>query len=261
MNKKLTMLFGMILLFGIIGNVASEMYLWNDVVVDTNKSEVTHHVFYWFEDTSARGIGKNKDVPVVLWYVIQPLPYNLSAYGYGGEIDRCDLTIKSYHNIYGTNFVVLGGFYGGELLNTTTETINMTFENTGNVTSDAITINMRDRDNIVADLTCHYTDPNYLFVENALFGRFTTYLSTYECDGCGEKTFEEISNEIEQRQQVTANELEIYNKVQTAIDWNFQMWVIASWIFKIILVILGIVLIFAVGYYFYKFLKDISEEI
>lgn len=261
MNKELKILIGMILLFGIICNVTAEMYLWNDVIIDANASEVTHHLFYFFEDTSARGIGKNKDVPVVLWYNIEPLPYNLSLYGYGGLIDKCELTIKSYHNIYGTTFMGLAGFYGGELLNTTTETINMTFENTGVVVSDAVTINMRDRDNIVADLICHYTDPNYLFIDNALFGRLTTYLSTYECDGCGEKTFEQISNELVQKEQVTANELEIYDKIQTVIDWNFQIWVIASWIFKIVLVVLAIVLIFAVGYYFYKFLENLSKDI
>jgi len=240
--------------------VKSEIYLWNSVSKDNSTSVVKYHIFYWFEDTSSRGIGKQKDVPVTLWYVIEPLPYNLTSYGYWGQIDYCNVSTTHYHNIYGTTFVAFQGFMGGELLNTTTETQSFYFENTGVVSSDRIVINMRDRDTLTADVTCHFTDSRSLII-NDLFGRFTTFLPSFECEGCTQYSLEELSQQTEKQEEITANELAIYDKIQTAVDWNFQIWLIASWIIKIAFILIAVGLIFAGCYYFYVFLKKIGEEI
>jgi len=239
--------------------ITSEMYLWNSVYVDAPNSVVKHHAFYWFDDTSARGIGKQKDIPVTLYYDVEPLPYNLSAVGGSGEVDWCNLTIKSYHNIYGTTFVAFQGFSGGDLLNTTTDFQTYYFASSPQ-TSGQIVLNMRDKDSFVADMTCHYTDNNSLFFESTLFARFTTYLPSFECVGCTQYSLEELSNQVEKQDETTANELEIYTAFQTMINWNFQIWLIMSYVVKIGLVFVAIGLIFATGYYFYLFLKRIGEE-
>lgn len=240
--------------------ITSEMYLWNSVIVDKSDSVVKHHVFYWFDDTSARGIGKQKDIPITLYYNVEPLPYNLTSEGYWGEVDWCNLTIKSYHNIYGTNFVAFQGFSGGDLLNTTTEFQTYYFSGT-NLSSGTIILNMRDKDSFVADMTCHYTDVRSLYIENILFGTLTTYLPSFECEGCSLYSLEEQSNRVEYQDEITANELAIYNKVQSVIGWNFQIWLILSYLIKIGFIVVGIVLIFSAGYYFYTLLQKIGREL
>jgi hypothetical protein len=259
-TKLLTLMFGMIFLLAIMPFAFGEIYLWNSVGIDNSTSVVNYHAFYWFEDTSARGIGKQKDVPIVLIYVVEPLPYDLTNHSYWGEVDWCNFTIKHSHNIYGTTFIAWQGFFGGELLNTTTEVQSFYFTNTS-LSSDKITINMRDRDTLTATMTCHYTDSRSLYVENILFGRFTTFMPSFECDGCSKYSLEELSYQTEKQEEITTNELAIYTKIQTAIDWNFQIWLIVSWIIKIAFILIGVGLIFAGVYYFYIFLQNIGKQI
>ena len=239
--------------------IASEMFLWNNVIVDKTDSVVKYHAYYWFDDTSARGIGKQKDIPVTLYYEVEPLPYNLTNEGYWGEVDWCNLTILSYHNVYGTSFSAFEGFEGGELINTTTEFQSYYFSSS-NLGFGQIVLNMRDKDSFVADMTCHYTDIRSLYIENILFGRFTTYIPSFECEGCSQYTLEELSNQIDSQEEITENELEIYNRFQTMIGWNFQIWIILSYILKIGFIFIAIGLIFSSGYYFYMLLKKIGEE-
>ena len=235
--------------------VNAENSLWNSINVDRTEGTVTYHVFHSVEDTSARGIVKNKDIPMILWYEVQSLPLTLDS---GNQIDWCELNISHYHNIYGTNFVAFQGFYGGDLLNTTIETQNFLFTSG---TSGQITINMRDRDSITADMKCHYVNNTNLYENNILAGRITTYLSSYECDGCTQYSLEEITNQADKVEQIAQNELSIYNTFQKLIDWNFQIWLIVSWILKIGFILVGIGLIFAGIYYFYVFLQNIARDI
>jgi len=255
MKKLMTLTFCTIFLMIIISNLASaEVYLWNSVIKDETESLVKYHAFYWFDDTSGRGIGKQKDIPITLWYDVQSLPLNLTY----GVVDWCNLTLKHYRNTYGTTFVAFQGFFGGELLNATTETQSYYFTASA---SDKIIINMRDKDSLTATMSCHYTDINSLFEYNILGGSFTTYMPSFECEGCTEYSLEELSNQIDRQKQITANELSIYDKIQTAIDWNFQIWLILSWIIKIGLILVALGLIFASVYYFYSFLTKIGETI
>lgn len=255
--QLLTLMMGMILLMAIMPTfVSSEIYLWNSVVKDNVTSVVKYHAFYFFDDTSAKGIGKQKDVPLTLMYQVQSLPLTLDS---GNQIDWCNLTISHYHNIYGTTFIAWQGFLGGELLNTTTTTQNLYF-NSGS-SSDKITINMRDKDYLTATFTCHYTNNTNLYEKNILAGNFATYMPSFECEGCSQYSLEELSQQTEKQSEITTNELAIYDKIQIAIDWNFQIWLILSWILKIAFIFVGIGLIFASVYYFYIFFKKLGEAI
>ena len=261
MKKQiLILMLGMILLFSIMPSIQGEIYLWNSVIKDTSQSVVKYHAFYWFDDTSARGIGKQKDIPITLQYVVEPLPYDLTPDGFIGSVDWCNLTIRQYHNIYGTTFVAFQGFFGGELLNTTTEVQSYYF-GSGGLNTSFITFNLRDKDSVTADMSCHYTDVSSLYVENILVGRFTTYMPSFECEGCTQYTLEELSQQTDKQDEITANELAIYDKIQTAVDWNFQIWLILSYVIKIALVLVAVGLIFAGFYYFYVFLKNIGSDI
>jgi len=257
MKNKITItIIGMIFLLAIISNVQGEEYLWNTVSLDSTAQTVNQHAFYWFEDTSASGIGNNKDVPITFYYVVQQLPYNLT----NGNVDWCNLTITHYKNIYGTQFVAFQGFFGGELLNTTIETQNVYFT-TDLITSGQITINVRSRDTINADMKCHYENVSDLYEQNILVGQLTTYMPSFECVGCSQYDFEQLTYQTENAESITQNQLAIYDRIQTVIDWDFQIWLIMSWIIKIAFLLLAVGLIFSGIYFFYIFLKKISQEI
>ena len=246
-NKILTLMLGMILIFAIIPFTSAELTLWNSVIKNTDKSVVKYHAFYTFEDTSATGVGKNKDIPITLYYVIEPLPYALT----GGSVDWCNVSTSHFKNIYDKE---------GFIENTTTETQSLYFLGGGLSTGELI-LNMRSKDSLIADVTCHYTDVNYLYEDNVLVGRFTTYMPSFECNGCTKYTLEELSQQIEQQESITENELAIYNKIQTFLGWNFQIWLILSWIIKIAFVLIAVSLMFIGVYYFYIFLRDIGRQI
>ena len=255
MKKQLILMLGIMFLLA-IANVSAEEYLWNTVSLNSAEQTVNNYAFYWFEDTSASGIGNNKDVPITFYYVVQRLPYNLT----NGNVDWCNLTITHYRNIYGTQFVAFEGFFGGELLNTTIETQNVYFT-TALVTSGQITVDVRNRDTINADMKCHYENVSDLYEQNILVGQITTYMPSFECLGCNQYDFEELSNQITIEEQITLNEVAIYDKIQVAVDWNFQIWLILSWVIKIAFLLLAVGLIFAGIYYFYTFLQKIAQEI
>lgn len=251
-HKKIIIpIISMILLFLIIANVRAEITLFTTTSLDTNNSLVKNQGYYYFDDTSLIGIGRNKDIPITLVYQVYELPFNFSGI-YPVEVDWCNLTILHYKNKYDKE---------GNIENTTEERFNLFFQNQPS-SSSSLTYNLRSRDYLIARMNCHYTDVNYLFVENALVGSISNILMpSYECDKCEEFTLEELSNQIERNEEISANELEIYENIQTLIDWNFTIWLIISYIIKIGFVLIAVGLIFMGVYYLYTFFKNISEHI
>jgi hypothetical protein len=260
MKKQILILATAMIFLMAIMQISGEMNLWNEVSNDQSQSLTKYSALYTFDDTSARGIGKNKDIPLTFVYSVMPLPFNLTTNG-SAQVDWCNFTIVHYHNIYGTSFVAFEGFYGGELLNTTIETQSYYFSTNGSSAGGQVTFDMRDKDYLMATMKCHYTDPAYLYDGNILVGNFETLLPSYECEGCTKYSLEEISNEIERKEQVTQNELSIYQRIQTVIYWNFQIWLIMSWVIKISLILVAVGFVFAGVYSFYLLLKDLSENI
>ena len=253
MKKQIITIIGMIFLLAMISNVQSEEYLYNTVSLYPDESIVNLHLFYWFDDTSVSGIGMNKDIPITLYYVVQDLPYNLTY----GNVDWCNFTIIHYQNIYGALSLIYGG--GLAFLNQTTEIQSFYFDSS--LTSGIVKINARSRDIIQADMKCHYTNVSDLYENNILVGRFTTYMPSFECSTCTQYDFEQLTNRIDTADNITQNELIIYNKIQTVVNWDFQIWLILSWIIKIVFLLIAVGLIFSGVFYFYQFLQKISEEI
>lgn len=233
----------------IITFVSADLNLWNSVIEDRSNNLVKYHAFYQFDDTSLKGIGKNKDIPVTLSYDVEALPYNLNPYS--GEVDWCNFSTSHFKNDYDTD---------GNLINSTLIRTDNYFANSS-FTTGVITINVKSSDYIIADMSCHYTDVNSLYVENALIGRFTTFMPSFECDGCDKYSLEQLSEQTQKNEETAQNELEVYDRVQSVVDFNYTFWLILSWIIKISFIILSIVLIFLTGYYFYKYLKDLERSI
>lgn len=238
--------------------VNAEMTYWNDVIVDYSDQTVSHHGFYIYDDTSEKGIGRNKPIDVILQYVVEGLPYNISN---SSQVDWCNFTITQYANEYGTEFIAFQGFVGGEYLNTTTTIDSYYFQNTTNVSSGYLDYEMKDKDELILDMKCHYTEADDVFIESLLIGRVTTFFGAFECNECEEYSLEELSNEVERNEQIIEEQTGVYEKVQSVVDMNYQLWVIASWLVKISFLLIAIGLAFAGVYYLYKFFKDIEQQI
>lgn len=246
MKKYLFLIMVVFSLF-LIPFVSSELNLWNSVIKDNSTSIVTHHMFYVLEDTSIKGVGTNKEVPVVLNYVIQALPYNLTY----GNVDYCNLTIDHYKNDYDGE---------GNYINTSIVTQSLYFTSIP-TTSGFLTFNLKSRDNLLGGVSCHYTDVNSLYQDNVLVGKIGTYVPSFECDECSTYSLEELSNQIENNEQIANKEIAIYQRVHTFFSWNMMIWLILSWIIKIVFIGIALTLIFACVYYFYKYLKSLERTI
>lgn len=247
MKAKILLLIGIFILLLSPLTIMGEMSMWNNVITDKPNQIVNYHGYYQFEDTTAQMSSANVPINLYLWYEVQPLPLVLN--GSFGEVDYCNLTIQHYKNIFDDL---------GNILNTTTEIQTYGFANSS-LNSTIIVISAKNKDSIIADMKCHYTDVRGLYYGNILAGRFTIYMSSYQCSECTQYSLEELSNQAQLNLNMTGNELSIYDKIQQVAIWDFQAWLIVSWIIKIGLIFVAIGLIFAGVYYFYIFIKDLGK--
>lgn len=258
-NKILSTIFAMIFLILFISQVSGDIWSWQDTVIDTDRSIVRHHAYYQIQDTSYVNILIQKPVPVELVAGVDNLPYNISIYYPqfpNALVDWCNYTITWQKNEYDNTL----GLTDWRIVNTTLETTNTFFTNT-NATNQVNQYKLRARDGLVADMDCHYTNNETLFIENTYFGQISSYVPAYECEGCGDKTFEQLTQENLFLSQRIAEETAVYTKIQSLIDKNYQIWVILSWFVKIALIFLAVTLMFVGIYYFYLFFKSIGDKI
>jgi len=250
MKKQMMM---MMLAFALLVNISfinGELYFYDSVSKDTVSSTVRYTASYVFQDTSESGVGRNKDISILLYSEVEALPFNFSGV-YPVIVDYCNYTITHDINLYDGN---------GDFLNTTSETTQLNFQNQPlNVTK--LTFKLKSRDSLRAKMECHYTDSNYLYVENILVGEFFTYFPSFECNGCEKYTLEELSHLVETQDELVQNEFSVYERIQQVLGWNYQIWLIASWIIKIAYIFLSVFLLFSGVYYFYKLLREFSYDI
>ena len=236
--------------------VLAEVTLWTSTIVNNQTQIVRYHAYYQISDTSVTNVGKVVTTPILLYYTVEPLPFNLTY----GQVDWCNFTVIQFHNIYEAR---LGGnFERGDyaLVNTSLITQSIYFSNSG-FSSGVLQFDLLANDNIVADMDCHYTNVNSLFQDEVLIGRFTTFMPSYKCEDCTQYTLEELSDLTKQQANVTANSIAVYDNIQKIINYNFQIWVIFSWVVKIGFIILAVGLVFSVGYSMYKYLVELEKEI
>ncbi len=244
--KIITTIMSMILLMAIMPMVSAEIYLWQDVLVDKKLNTTTHVLYYQLDDTSEGFKWRNKQVPIEITFLTQDLPFSVP----NGTVTACNFSFTSFHNEYDDE----GNFLGDSL-----ESGSQFF--TSGVNEGSQTFLLKDDDDISAKFTCFYTAGSVLYQDNALIGRLSSFLPSFECRGCTEFTLEELSNEIERAEEITDNELGIYRIVQDVVNKNYQLWLVASWIVKLFLVIFAVGLIFASFYYMWKFFEDIADRI
>jgi hypothetical protein len=234
----------MLLALLLVTTASAEIYMWNEVTLDTENNITNLHGLYTLKDVDS--FWGNYEYDFELHYSTQDLPFNLT----GGQVDYCNLTYAHYSNDYDSE---------GNFLNTTITETTLNFDS--GLSSGVIDIEMKRNDNLITDMRCHYTDGDYLYQDNILVGRYSVYVPSTQCNRCTEFTLEELSNELERSQEVTERELQIYEIVGTIIELNYRLWVIVSWIVKIFLLVITFVLVFSGIYHLYKFMEDLARRI
>lgn len=242
-------------------SASAEMVLWSSVSIDTNTNSVNHHSYYQYyddiEELSRGGqllvdlkrslyAGRTNDV--LAWAIIEPMPYVTANY----TIDYCVFNATHTKTDYDNS---------GNLIGVNETTYGYIYSSTGITNTTEILFKMKNRDSLIVDTRCFYNTSGYLYDESILFGRNGVYVPANKCNDCEEFSLEELSNEIERTEQKTAKEIAIYNNVQSLVTFNFSVWLYASWIVKIGLLLLAISLIFLSIYSLYQFVKDIERRI
>jgi len=254
-NRKKTWIMGIILpilMIALISFVQAEMSLMQSVEISVINSEVQHRTYIYFDDTSAKGIGANKLIPVNVYYEVQPLPANLTRNNiFVGQVDWCNVSFHAIINNYNDD---------GMLTGTTEQSISYYFNGNPYSTGRELFM-MANRDIIIATATCHYTNASELYIDNILFANLYVLAPSYECEGCGDSTLEGLSNKITEMEASFQQENSITDIIIGIVSLNFQVWAVLVWIIKILLILVSLGLLFYAGFWIYKFLKDLAQRI
>jgi len=242
----------------------SEMTSWSSVSVHEETNSVTHHSYYQYYDDIEelsrggqlfidikRTLLSGRTNNVIVWAIIEPMPYVAPNF----TITHCDFNITWTKTDYDSD---------GNLISSNETKLGYTYSSGGTNTTE-LYFKLKNRDSLVTDVECYYntTDPDLLYgyPDDILFGRSGIYLPANKCNDCQEYTLEELSNEIERTDEIIQEETAIYEVIQKIIEYDFKLWLIASWLVKLLLVVGGIFLVFYGIYYLYLFLKDIHDKI
>lgn len=260
--KKLTFALAIISLVTLMAlSVNAEMYLWNEVKIREDVGAVSQYgYFQFYDDIEAisnldqvlldlkRSLYAGRTVDLTLYGVVEHMPYNTTNY----TIDYCEFNVTHLKTNYDNE---------GNLISTNETTYGWLYTSNPTANITTVYLELRNRDSVTYDMRCYYNDTDYLYDESILFGSVTTYLPANKCNDCEEYTLEELSNEIERTDDIIEEETAIYRIVQTLFDFDFQIWLIVSWLVKILAVVVAISLAFYGVYHLFLFLRDIEGQI
>jgi len=87
------------------------------------------------------------------------------------------------------------------------------------------------------------------------FCRFRIKTISKNCEGCGEKSFEEVTKELSQRQAEFDTKNSVFSYITTTTDKNYQIWAIIYWFIKIGIFVGAIFLLISIPFYAYTVIK------
>jgi len=256
MKYMMKTLMGIFILTLLVVSVNAELYIAGEVLVNNQTQTVTHRMTYKIIDTSASGVGTGKYVPVGVYANIQPLPYDIGFYypQYAGAIvDWCNYTVDQDKNIYDSQ---------GHIINQSYETYNIFYN--GSLPSggqDYHQFSLLALDSLRTFVTCHYTDVRTLDIDGVLFGTAEAFFPAFECKNCESNSFQELARSNENVQQSISKEVSIYQTLQGLIKFNWNIWIILSWIFKIGMIFVAFMLLIKGIFFTYHFIKEIQEHL
>jgi len=251
---KIKMILGLVFLICLIGFMqiaTADLSLWTTTIINENQSIVRYHSYHQFDDTSASDIGKHKPIELNIYSEVEALPYNFTIYGGYGSVDWCNFTIHVDKNIWDKD---------GNIINTTIESDTKLY-GTGGLAKDLTGLQLYDKDSLLIDMDCHYTDARDLFFDSTLIGRYYIYTTAYQCAGCTDKSIEEIIKETQLSTELAYKELTIYGKLQNFISMNYKVWTIINWFVQIAFLILALGMALFSVYWIYEYLTKLRRSI
>jgi hypothetical protein len=263
MKNQLKFLTLAIFLIGIMSFTANaEMVSYSSVNIHEDTNSVSHHSYYQYYDDIEelsrggqlfvdlkRSLLAGRTNNVIVWAIIEAMPNVQPEY----TINYCEFNISRIITTYDND---------GNLIGSNQTSLGFTYS-TGGVNDTYLYFELKNRDSLVTDVQCYYnsTNDSLLYDDNVLFGRSGIYIPANKCNDCTEFTLEELSNEIARTDELIQEETIMYRIIQRIVDYNYQLWLIASWLIKLLLVLAGIFLVFYALYYLYFFLKDVEKHI
>lgn len=256
-HKLLLTLFVIICLSFILTSVNAEVNFWEQTAINANDNSVSDHTYVQFYDDIydtnplvldlKKSLLSGRTVPVLISADVQAMPFVTANY----TILYCNWTVLVTQNNYDSS---------GNLISASIGTISVLFQN-NSANNTQMSFALKNRDSLVSDLKCFYDSGSHLFEENILFGDTAVYFPANKCNECTQYSIEELSNEVARIDETTTKETSIYNGIQTVISYNFQIWLIASWLIKIAFIFVGIGAIFLGVWWVYEYLREIEKQI
>jgi len=254
----------LLMFIAFISSAYAEVYSYTDTYIDHNENTVKNHLYLQLLDTSSSKITINIPVPFQLIANFQDLPYNITA---NSSADYCTYTInypdraKYSYTVISTNFEGNGTFIGlidkNDLFNRTIVTDAITYANQSAM-NNVTQLYLRDDDSITADIICHYTDANDLYINNILVGQISAVYPAIACDGCGDKSLEQLVN----YKANISNEVNTQNQVYGTLDkvsyYNYYFWLVFKYFFYFATLAIALTLIFKSITFTYRFVKSIE---
>lgn len=248
MKNKLFILLSAMILFNLI-YINADLIGSQSIVLNSATRIVDIHSLIKLDDTFASN-NSYSSFPVFVNYYINSLPdiYTDGVEYY--EYDYCNFTYTRTHT---RNDIF--GIAGND-----TETYNYDAGNTPYDNFDSpLEIWMYGQDILTLDLSCHSNSSTILY-RGDLAGDMAMVFGSYTCNealsSCSSYNYQQIINN-----SVSYDTTPIYDKIQTVVTLNYQIWLILSWLLKIGFYLIGIGFIFYGIYYLYKFVKNIETAI
>jgi hypothetical protein len=243
-----------------VNMVNAEMYSFTSVNLDYEKNTTTHYYSFQFRDDQesldplsnlrAKLYATAMPLDIILYYQVNPLPYNLAGYGYVGNITDCNLTIIHDANVWDKD-----GFI------TSTSSIKTSLYFSTNVSADfgKILYTLHNRDVLSGYMTCHYTNNESLYVESVLIGKLYAYYPPYRCADCTKYSLEQLVKEGDNNMANAIKEGNSVANIQKIIRLNYKFLYIVHWTFRIFMLGLSVYMLVLGVYFVYRFIKDLSR--
>lgn len=113
-----------------------------------------------------------------------------------------------------------------------------------------------------------YIDFTVPTVFNTSSGLVQDSICTYElrfnsinCNSCGDTTFQEVTKQLDARNETFTDVNTAFTLMNTFVDLNFEIWVVLGWIFQITALIASIFLIFYAIFWFYLWIKRFVKSV
>lgn len=215
-----------------------------------NVDDGFYRVYYWssLDDQTETFYGSAK---------IFPVDFRYSAYDITQWNTDNPSHIIDYMNLTCTHDINL--WDNGEIVNYSRVVVSFRF-NVSNTPVGTQTLNfeMHNKDYIFCIGDVFYSGAP---LENdQAFGSTAFIVPSMDCKACSDFSYKELVMQEEVKEQSFSKQTSIYNYVMGFIALNYEFYLIFFWLFKIIVVIGAISLIILAVFWFYYFVKAVSNS-